>query len=506
MAQLTILTPDGKTTVAVETGITLAQALKDNGHAPEMPCGGRGRCRKCRVWAGGALSPLSADEEKGLSVEEKAAGIRLSCCAVVVGDVKVRPGGETAVSQICTDGVVQDVELDPMFAALGAAVDIGTTTLAAQLYDAGGLLAASAAPNPQRSFGADVISRIGRAMAGDGPALAACVREAIGGLLKKMCQKAGRGTEEIDGLVVTGNTAMLHLFVGEDPSPLAAAPFDAKELFGKLVPARELDLPTAPGAQVYLPRCMSAFVGADITTALLASGICEDTRTALLTDIGTNGEMALWHQGQLSCCSTAAGPAFEGANISQGMQGAPGAIDHAWVGTDGKLAVHTIGDAPAVGICGSGVADVVACLLKMGAMDETGLLDDDADDYPLAEGVAFTQMDIRQVQLAKSAIRAGMETLLHNAGLAAGDLSRLAVAGGFGSYLSLESAGAIGLIPPELVERADVLGNAALAGASMLLRSKGLWEKSSRMACSAATADLATDPVFMDLYVEHMMF
>ena len=142
---------------------------------------------------------------------------------------------------------------------------------------------------------------------------------------------------------------------------LDALEYKARELFGRLVPARELDLPAAPEAQVYLPRCMSAFVGADITTALLASGICEDTKTALLTDIGTNGEMALWHQGELSCCSTAAGPAFEGANLSQGMQGAPGAIDRAWVGADGKLAVHTIGGAAAVGICGSGVADVTAC-------------------------------------------------------------------------------------------------------------------------------------------------
>ena len=249
---------------------------------------------------------------------------------------------------------------------------------------------------------------------------------------------------------------------------------------------------------------MSAFVGAEITTALLASGICQGTDTALLADIGTNGEIALWHQGILRCCSTAAGPAFEGANLSQGMQGAPGAIDHAWVQED-ALALHTIGDLPAVGICGSGVADVLAGLLQLGKLDETGFLED-GEDCALTPQVSFTQKDVRQVQLAKSAIRAGMETLLSHASLTPEAVSSLAIAGGFGSYLSLDSAAAIGLIPPVLSSRALVLGNAALSGAAMVLQRRSFREECQALAQSAQTVELSTDPVFMDLYIEHMLF
>ncbi len=506
MAQLTILTGGQRLCVEAEEGALLSDVLLQNGCQPDMPCGGKGRCRKCRVRASGALSPLSAAELEALSPAERADGVRLACCAHILGDVQVTAGGGDAVTQICTQGAAQAVERpDPLFSTLGAAVDIGTTTLAAQLYDREGLLASAAAPNPQRSFGADVISRIGRSMEGEGPALAGCVRQAIAGLLRDLCRQAGRETGEIDALVLTGNTAMLHLLCGLDASPLAAAPFQARELFGRSLPAAELELPCAPGAQAYLPRCMSAFVGADITTALLASGICSGRETRMLTDIGTNGEIALWHEGRLSCCSTAAGPAFEGANLSQGMQGAPGAIDHAWA-VDGALEVHTIGGAAPKGICGSGVADVLAGLLELGKLDESGLLDDGEDAWPLAPGVALTQGDVRQVQLAKSAVRAGMETLMARSGLAPEDVAELAIAGGFGSYLSLDSAAAIGLIPPGLKPRCRVLGNAALAGAAMLLHSRPLLAESAALADAAVTADLATEPIFMEQYVEQMMF
>lgn len=506
MARLTILAGDQTLTVETETGTLLSDALLHSGHRPDMPCGGKGRCGKCRVRASGGLSPLSSAEREALTPAEQAAGVRLACCTRILGDAQVTVDGDGAVSQICTQGEARELPvLDPLFTVLGAAVDIGTTTLAAQLYDRSGLLATAAAPNPQRAFGADVISRIGRSMDGDGPGLAACVRQAIADMLRDLCRQAGRETGGIDALVLTGNTAMLHLLCGLDASPLAAAPFEAKELFGKFIPAAELELPCAPEAQVYLPRCMSAFVGADITTALLASGICGGGETRMLADIGTNGEIALWHDGRLSCCSTAAGPAFEGANLSQGMQGAPGAIDHAWV-RDGALEIHTIGDVRPAGICGSGVADVLAGLLALGRLDETGLLDDGEEAWTLAPGVVFTQGDVRQVQLAKSAVRSGIETLMARAGLTAEDLAELAIAGGFGSYLSLDSAAAIGLIPPTLKPRCRVLGNAALAGASMLLRSRPLLEESAALAKSAVTADLATDPIFMEQYVEQMMF
>lgn len=505
MAQLIIQTPAGDTAYSVQEGTLLSSLLLELGHPPDMPCGGQGRCGKCRVWAQGALSQPSPSEVKGLTPRELAEGIRFACCARVLGDVRVRlPAGST-LSQICVQGAEQAFAVDPMFSQLGAAVDIGTTTLAAQLYDRQQLLASASAPNPQGVFGADVISRVGRSVGGERQALAQCIRRGVSTLLEELCRKAEKDVSHIDGMVITGNTAMLHLLTATDISPLAAAPFAVKERFGRTFSAGKLDLPCPADIPVYLPRCMSAFVGGDITTALMASGICRGTDTALLADIGTNGEIALWHKGVLTCCSTAAGPAFEGANLSQGMQGAPGAIDHAWV-EKGGIAVHTIGDRAPMGICGSGVADVLACLLKLGKMDETGLLADDEDQWPLAEGVAFTQMDVRQVQLGKSAVRAGMETLLHEAGLPATDVARLAIAGGFGSYLSLDSAAAIGLLPPELTSRCDVLGNAALSGAAMLLRSLPLQEESCRMADRAVTVNLATNPFFMDQYIQQMMF
>ncbi len=223
----------------------------------------------CRVWASGRLSPPDSLERGALTEGELRDGLRLACRCQVLGDAQLRPAYRGAVSQICTAGEDTGPAQDPLFHTLGASVDIGTTTLAAQLYGPEGLLESAAAPNPQRTYGADVISRIGRAMTGDGPALASCIRRAVSALLEEMCRAAGHGTRELDGLVITGNTAMLHLITGTDPSPLAAAPFQARELFGKTIPAGTLELPCPPDALVYLPRCISAFVGGDITTALL---------------------------------------------------------------------------------------------------------------------------------------------------------------------------------------------------------------------------------------------
>ena len=505
MLTMTIVTPEGENPFYVEEGALLSDELRSYGFSPDMPCGGRGQCGKCLVWAESGLDEPTDREREYLSPDRLARGVRLACQAHITGAVRVRLTPPNIVSQICTEGEDRPLGTDPLFDRLGGAVDIGTTTLAARLYDKTGLLATASAPNPQRDYGADVISRIGKAMEGESTALAACVRAAVNGLLSDLCKQAGRDSTEIDALVLTGNTAMLHLLTETDPSPLAAAPFAAKELFGKKIPAKSLELSCSPNCTVWLPRCMSAFVGGDITTALLASGLCEGNETALLADIGTNGEIALWRDGRLLCCSTAAGPAFEGANLSQGMQGAPGAIDHVTVDS-GALRLHTIGDVPAVGICGSGVADLLACLLDMEILDETGLLDDGEDQWVLTDSVAFTQADVRQVQLAKSAVRSGIETLLHQAGVRKNQVDTLSVAGGFGSFLDLHSAAAIGLIPPELEDRCKVIGNAALGGAAMLLWDRNLWEESVRLADSAETVDLASSQFFMDQYVENMMF
>ncbi|MEG2434843.1 MAG: ASKHA domain-containing protein, partial [Ruthenibacterium sp.] len=298
----------------------------------------------------------------------------------------------------------------------------------------------------------------------------------------------------------------LYLLTQQNPDCLSHAPFEADTLFGSTIDAAALHLPCAANAAVYLPRCMSAFVGADITTALLASDICTKPQTSLLADIGTNGEMALWHDEKLLCCSTAAGPAFEGAGLSMGVQGIAGAIDAVTFGGTLPFAVHTIEDAPPCGICGSGIVSALAAMKTANILDETGYLQDDADFFALTDTVHITQRDIRMVQLAKSAVCAGMRTLLDTADVSFAQVQRLAIAGGFGSYLDLHAAGAIGLFPAELEPKAEVLGNAALTGAAMILLDGRLMQKSAALAETAQTADLGTSPVFMEHYMNCMQF
>ena len=414
MITVKIIFPDGNVQPAsAEPGTRLADLLPSA--AADMPCGGLGLCGKCRVAARGGLSEPDAEELRLLGGDLNR-GIRLACRAHVTGDAEVFLSGSPAPQEIQSDGLMPAFEPDPLFHRCGAAVDIGTTTLAARLYGRGGeLLAQASAENPQRVFGADVISRIEKSLTGARPALAACVQERIDAMLSEMAEDAGLASEEIDAVVLTGNTTMLYLLTARDPSCLSCAPFEADELFGRELSREELRFSAAPSAALYLPRCMSAFVGADITTALLASGICDQPEKALLADIGTNGELAYWNGEKLLCCSTAAGPVFEGAGISQGMQGRPGAIDHVtWDG--GSIRCHVIGGGKASGICGSGVIDALAVLCEREVIDESGYMEE--DPFRLTAEVSLTARDVRMVQLAKSAICAGALTLLEAGGQA----------------------------------------------------------------------------------------
>lgn len=486
MPRVTIYEARGKEIVQEASAGTKLIRIIDPAHL-ETPCGGGGRCGKCRVRVQGQVSPPCEQERLLLGEKELCAGLRLACLAAAEGDCTVWLPDHKTVQSIQGDGVMPTFAMNPIFSRYGAAVDIGTTTLAARLYAPDGtLLAQATAANPQRAYGADVISRIERSMAGDREALAQCIRMGIDDLLRKMSQRSGAPCQSIDAVVLTGNTTMLYLLTGQKVDCLSRAPFQADELFGRFAESEELTLAAAPEAQLYLPRCVSAFVGADITCALLASQICESRESALLADIGTNGELALWHEEKLLCCSTAAGPVFEGAAISQGMQAALGAIDHvAW--ENGAVRCHTIGDAPAVGICGSGIIDAAAVLCRQGIIDETGAFSNEEEAYPLTDGVSLTQKDVRMIQLAKSALCAGMRTLMAEGGVREGELNRLVIAGGFGSYLDLHSAAAMGLYPAELEGRAAAIGNAALAA-------------------RAETVDLSTNPIFMENYVECMSF
>ena len=494
--QITV-TVNGKPRLAV-AGIMLSEII--NG---EKPCGGHGKCGKCKVIAKGVLSAPTNDELKHLIADELAKGVRLACMTYAFGDCEITTTSNKESSQIVTDGELPEFEISPTFAKYGIAVDVGSTTLAARLYGVdGNILGSTSRINPQQEWGADVITRIEAALGGKAADLARAIREALNGIIYELSVIAKIDSKEIDSVVITGNTVMLSLLTEQSVEPFSHAPFDAERLFGETVRAGELELsnliPTTP---IYIPPCISAFVGADTTCAILATELC-DGDTAMMADIGTNGEMALWHGGRLTVCSTAAGPAFEGVGISMGMRGAVGAIDKVSI-EDGELRSHVIGNTEPVGICGSGLVDAVACMLDLEIVDESGSLE--ADECTVQAPVCLIPKDIRMLQLAKSAICAGIVTLIDSEGLSASDISTLYIAGGFGNYLNKESAAKIGLFPKDLVDNSVAVGNAALAGASMILLNVEIKERAEEIARCANTLDLSTNPVFSDQYMSGMM-
>lgn len=400
---------------------------------------------------------------------------------------------------------------------LGLAVDIGTTTLAGYLIDleTGKELAVASALNPQKAFGDDVISRADRARAGDLERLQQAVAAEINALARRLCKLAGKEPNDIYHAVFAGNTVMMHLFAGVSPEHIAQSPFIPVFTGTADVPAHALNISVNPEAAATLLPCVAGYVGADIVAGMLAAGMREGAEPTLLIDIGTNGEIALAAGGRLHACSTAAGPAFEGAHISCGMGGVEGAIN--WAALDGCLRFGTIGNAKPAGICGSGLIDLVSGLLDCGAIDDTGRLDGDAAPSWLpveggkivldAEaGIHITGRDIREVQLAKGAIAAGVEVLAREAGVKLGDIAHVYLAGGFGSYMDKRSAARIGLIPSELADRTVAIGNSSGAGAKAALLSGEAMAEAERLARAVRYVELSARPDFQDLFMDKMMF
>lgn len=480
-----------------EQGIVLSELLNN-----EKPCGGRGSCGKCRVTVSGDVSPVSDRERELLTAEELSRGIRLSCLTRALGDCTVEYTDKGA-GEILTDSRLPDFDLSPAFSRYGAVVDIGTTTLAARLYGTDGRLLAEAADrNPQTALGADVVTRVELSLKGEGAHLAELILGALDRLLTSLSYKAGIPVSEIDGAVITGNTVMLSLLVKESTEPFSHAPFAAERLFGETLCAGELGLSSlTPDTQIYLPPCISAFVGADTVCAIIATEL-DKREHALLADVGTNGEIVLSARGRLFASSTAAGPAFEGAGIEMGMRGTSGAIDKVYF-NDGSIQVSVIGGGEAVGICGSGIVDAVACLLEAELIEESGYLEDER--FNLTDSVYITQKDIRMLQSAKSAIAAGITTLLQSVQDKPTASPELLVAGGFGSYLNFANAVRIGLIPSSLSESAEAVGNCALGGASMLLLSQTLRDKARRIADTAELVELSGNPIFSESYMMGML-
>ena len=444
--------------------VLASRVLEDAGITHPHPCGGRGVCGKCRILLNGKEV--------------------LACNTRIDSDSTIDYTSNSSELQGITEGFFTLFEKNPLFAdGYGAAIDIGTTTIAGYLYHFPSCerVRALCIPNPQSAFGADVISRIEHCGKGAGDALASAVRGAI----EKLCE----GYSPV-GYVITGNTVMLHLLTKRDPSSMAVAPYLTDNLFGEW------------HDNVYLMPCISSYVGADVTAAMLASGMMQD-KCSILLDIGTNGEMALKHGDTLLCCATAAGPCFEGAGICCGTPAVPGAISRVYI-EDSEIRFSCVDGKDPLGICGTGLVDSIAALLDMEIIDETGYMD---EEFRFGDSaVVLTPEDVRQFQLAKSAIRSGLDTLLHHAGIPFSAVEKLYIAGGFGSFLNIDSAVRVGLIPPELGGKAIAIGNGAGAGASMVLQSRACLPEAEAIAARADAVTLTENPYFAQRYMENMMF
>ncbi|MDR1463904.1 MAG: ASKHA domain-containing protein [Oscillospiraceae bacterium] len=499
-----------------------SDAFRTAGGMVEMPCGGRRSCGNCLVWLRGALEEIGPAEAALLARREPEPpplpGFvrRLACCCRLLGPAELllpedadEPATAAFAGQLPSyDGGEPDT--------LGAAIDVGTTTITLVLFrlGTGDLLATVSELNRQTAFGADVISRINAAQGPGGP-LHDCLTAQLRSMLDQALNQAGESPDSMTRMVVTGNTTMLHFLRGLDPRGIGVVPFTPASLFGEEIPAQTL-FPGIPGA-LYLPPCVSAYIGADITCGILAARLTEGG-TVLLADVGTNGEMALFADGRLRCCAVAAGPAFEGAEISMGMPALPGAVDRVW-DEGSQLGFHVLPGSKPRGICGTGLMSAVRTLLERGSLDETGRLEAREDDPCLlwndsgppavwlgGSGVTLTQEDIRKLQLAKAAVAAGIDTLLSEAGLSPKKVETLWLAGGFGSFLRPEDAAGSGMLPLSLAERTRAAGNLALTGAALLLFSARPRETAAATAARAEEIPLATHPVFMEQFVERMGF
>ena len=395
----------------------------------------------------------------------------------------------------------------------GLAVDLGTSKVALFLMDmtSGETLAELGFMNPQLPWGEDVMSRIQYANTGAGEAreLQELVASRLGEELRQMLAPHDLVPSDIVETCLVGNTAMHHLFAGLPVRQLGFAPYVPATTSAVEVTAAELDLAVLPQGRVYLPSPIAGFVGSDMLAAIMATRLHRQKGPVLLMDLGTNTEVALKVDGRIVCCSCASGPAFEGGALRHGMRAAPGAIEKVRVGTSGEILVSTVEDAPARGICGSGILDSLAALKNVEVITPAGRMSRDRPDVseengelafrlaPFEDGdgwVTVTQNDVREVQKAKGAVRAGIEMLMHHTGIEPSDLRRIIIAGAFGNYIDPLSALSIALIPPVPPRRIRQVGNAAGVGARAMLCSRALRREAERLAGRIEYLELVAYP------------
>jgi uncharacterized 2Fe-2S/4Fe-4S cluster protein (DUF4445 family) len=436
-------------------------------------------------------------------------------------------------TRVCLRGGELVAVLPPARRPLGLAVDLGTTKIAGYLVDleTGHTLASQGQMNPQIAYGEDLIARLGYAIDSPGQAekMQELVVSALNQMVTELCTDAGAAPSQVVEVVVVGNTAMHHLLLQLPVKQLVQAPYLPAVQHALDVKARELGLRIAPGAYVHLLPIIAGYVGADHVAMLLASGVHQVDGVVLALDIGTNTEVCLANQGRLTSLSCASGPAFEGAHIRHGMRAAEGAIEHLRI-VDGRIEYQTIGEAPAVGLCGSGILDTLAQLFQAGIVDARGRMGDHAsvrDEGPAREvvivpgeempdsvlpregrdrplDITFTQKDVRELQLAKGAMRTGIEVLLQTHGLAEHEIDQVIIAGAFGTYIDVKSAISIGMLPRLPLERFRQVGNAAGMGAKMALLSASKRAEAQALAQRVGYVELATVPGFSQIFAQSM--
>lgn len=511
--QITVMTENGEITVSGRKKDSLLTTLREHDIFIPAVCAGRGVCGKCAVRFVEGVTPVTEKDKLFFTKEKLEEGYRLSCCAYPQHSctVVVNESVENRFFVLTDDadnGLEESAPSD-MENNYGIAADIGTTTIAMQMIRMPEMITAGVYTdiNRQRAYGADVISRIEASNTGKKEELKNSIRRQLKEGITSL-------TKDKDGVVkqmiIGGNTAMIHLLMGYSCETLGVYPFTPVnisaihtsygEMFGK--GEYDFDITICPG--------ISAYVGGDITAGLYALDFDKMERPCALIDLGTNGEMAVGCRDKLLVTSTAAGPAFEGGNIVCGTGSIPGAVCGVDI-TGDQVKLRTIGDEVPSGICGTGVIEAVYELKKSGIIDETGLMEEPYFDegfllYGGGTEIRLYQKDIREIQLAKSAVRSGFETLLLRYGITYNEIDRIYIAGGFGHQMNAAKAADIGLLPKECLDRITAAGNTCLRGITAYLSDDAAELRMRDLAEKAEEVQLSNDRQFQELYMEYMYF
>lgn len=466
--------------------VLIADAVKDSGFTFDLPCNRSGICGNCKVFVNGLCNEIT-DSERQFIASDSDKGIRLACMAQIIGDAVIDvpihylPIGSRKTVSLSKNDPVSETKK-----CFACAVDIGTTTIEFKYFSLpdGALLYSERTDNPQRINGSDVVTRMEYAKNGGLDELIDSVNAAI----EESRERFGR---EIEFYIVTANTVMMHLFASLDPTGMAVAPFTPKTLFGEWKGNR------------YLMRCADSYIGADVIASVLASRITESDSPAVLLDIGTNNECVLWDGKRLYACSSPAGPAFEGASISCGITARGGAI-YKVEDDNGTPIPHTIdASLKPEGFCGSGLIDAVSFLLENGYIARDGSI---KKPVPSFDGIVLTAEDISKLQLAKSAVCAGLLTLLEEAELPIDKVEKIYITGSFGNNIDPISAERIGMIPKGCGSKVTADSGFAIDGATMLLLDKKYIAESEIIARDIKVIELADSEFFAKAFIENLFF